>query len=204
MWQRSRGLFAIDIPEIKLGFTCSGHGPSSEEEELGSRLLLLLRVQQEMPILMPREGTRPCGAQLSSEQGFQERGGGRKAAGSGRIPAPNPCKDLFLFLGGLLCFLHPSAWWDELPSLPVPVSLWISMLLTGSSPQVLPSVVLRTVSYLKEERGFVFCFAIFSSGKAPLPAELCSCRGVCRILLPGRAAGPAGPSPGAGEVSWMP
>lgn len=36
MWLRSRGPFAIDIPEIKLGFTCSGHAPGSKEEELGS------------------------------------------------------------------------------------------------------------------------------------------------------------------------
>lgn len=119
MWQRSRGPFAIDIPEIKLGFTCSGHAPGSKEEELGSRdpgiqtlpfplqALLLLRVREENASFNTKEGYQPLWSTAVLRTGeFQERGEGRKAAGSGRIPAPNPCKHLCLFLGGLLCFLH--------------------------------------------------------------------------------------------------
>lgn len=41
--------------------------------------------------------------------GCEERGGGRKAAGSVRLQLQSSARLLFSFLGGLLCFLHPPA-----------------------------------------------------------------------------------------------
>lgn len=153
-----------------------------------------------MPVSMARKGTSPCGAQLSLEQESFRRGEGKEKQLDQEKFQSNPHKDL----GALLCFLHSSALWDELPSLPV-LSLSPSgsaSCSTGYNPQGLLSVILRTVSYLEEERGFVwpilpwekFCFLqkfVSSEGFAGF-----WCLAEQQVLL--------APTPGAGEVSLMP
>lgn len=123
MWQRSRGPFAIDIAEIKLGFTCSGHAPGSKEEELRSRLCLppfrhcfCCGFRRKMPVSMPRKGTSPCGAQLSLEQGRFRRGEGEeKQLDQEKIQFQIPIR-IFSYFFVVFC----SALWEEHLSLPVP------------------------------------------------------------------------------------
>lgn len=127
-WQRTRGPFAIDIPEPAGAGVClllpcprlRGARAGIQAAACPRQVLLLPRVQEEKGSFAVKERYHPWSTAVLGTGEGQERGGGRKATGSGRIPAPYPCKDLFWFLAGLLCFPYPSALWDELPSLPVP------------------------------------------------------------------------------------
>lgn len=173
-WQRTRGPFAIDIPEAAGAGVClllpcprlRGARAGIQAAACPRQVLLLPRVQEEKGSFAAKERYHPLGAQLSSAQGKVRRGKGEeKQRDQEEFQLQIPARIFSGFLVVSCAFHTPQlCGMSCLPSLcPVPVSLWISILLTGSKPQGLLSVVWRTVNYLEEEQGSILL--LFPRGK---------------------------------------
>lgn len=204
-WQRTRGPFAIDIPEAAGAGVClllpcprlRGARAGIQAAACPRQVLLLPRVQEEKGSFAAKERYHPLGAQLSSAQGKVRRGKGEeKQRDQEEFQLQIPAR---IFSGFLLvsCAFHTPqlCGMSFLPSLcPVPVSLCEHPAHRQQTPRLAFS---RLENCQLLGGGTRFYFAVISPGKALRSAELCFCRGVCRVPVPGRAAAPVG----AGEVS---